>query len=292
MKKRFIFLGLVTCLTLLISCANAASSSSDNDGKSTQDNNTDNGKKFSQFELRFRTMENNDFYETETGNEIVFYNGITKIKGIIIPVDYQEVNGTMVNAYLNNPTEYTTEFYVEDKLASQRLNIEKQNNGTYTFDINTDTLVNGTLKKYEIRYKHKGETEVNSELKNVNISVLPINLSKNNFNCNQYFRKTRKKLIIEKNHYLNGVDGEPYHKDNDGNYVVNIYYRGVNINNITSNDLNFETELVTNSIINDNQNNISTINIKVKPVNFTVTGLEQVTLVCDDYSDYVSVDEN
>lgn len=291
MKKRFLFLGLVTCLAMFISCANA-SSSSKNEENNQPENTTDNGKKITQFDLHFRTMENDDFYETEIGNNLVFYEGITQIKGVIVPVNYQNVNGTMVNAYLNNPSEYTTEFYAEDKLASQRLTLVKQNDGTYTFDIDTDTLVNGSLKKYEIRYKHKGETEVNSELKNVNISVLSINLSKHNFNCNQYFRKTRKKFIIEKNHYLNGVDGEPYHKDNDGNYIVSIYYRGVNINNISSNDLFFETELITNSIINDNQNNISKINLKVKPVNHTVTELEQVTLVCDDYCDYVCVDEN
>lgn len=290
MKKRFLFLGLVTCLAMFISCANAASSSSDNDGKSTQDNNTDNGKKFSQFDLRFRTMENNDFYETDTGNHLIFYEGITKIKGIIIPVDNQEVNGTMVNAYLNNPSEYTTEFYVEDKLASQRLNLKKQNDGTYTFDIDTDTLVNGSLKKYEIRYKHKGDTKVNTGTISTNVTIVEPYYSKYSTQCGGNFLKTRKKMIIEESHFKDSSNIQTYLPDNDGNYLITVYYRGVDINNIEvdTDYYNYQLQILNDTIIYDSSNNINKINVKVIEINpidwsGSLEDSYSLGLICDGY---------
>lgn len=292
MKKSFILLGLVTCIVLFISCANA-SSSSNNDGKSTQDtntdNDTDNGKKFSQFELHFRTMENNDFYETDIGEYLVFFEGIEQIKGIITPVDYKEVNGTMVNAYLNNPTEYTTEFYVEDKLASQRLNLKKQNDGTYTFDINTDNIVDGSLKKYEIRFKHKGDTKVNTGTINKNVTIVDPYYSKYSTQCDVNFLKTRKKMIIEESHFKDSSNVQTYSPDNDGNYLITVYYRGVDINNLEVNsNNNYQLQILNDTIIHDSSNNINKINVKVIEINhidWSDSWMDSYSLglICDGY---------
>lgn len=292
MKKRFLFLGLVTCLAMFISCANA-SSSSNNEENNQPENTTDNGKKITQFDLHFRTMENDDFYETEIGNNLVFYEGITQIKGVIVPVDYQNVNGTMVNAYLNNTSEYTTEFYAEDKLASQRLTLVKQNDGTYTFDINTDNLVNGSLKKYEIRYKHKGETQVNSILKNVNVSILGINSSKRTNLCYLGFQKTRKKMLMEESKFINNFNVKNYFPDNDGNYLITVYYRGININNLEVEwDNDYQLQILNNTFINDSTNNINKINVKIITINNNITDTYQLDLICDGYSDFFNLTGN
>lgn len=291
MKKRFLILGLIVSLCILVSCQNPSS------GSSNDNNQTDNSKKFDMFDLHFITMENDDFYETTIGKDLIFYEGITQIKGVIVPLDFSsdktDANGKFVNEYLENPDEYTTEFYVEDRYSSKTLSLEKQSDGTYTFDVDVDSLVNNSTRKYEIRYWQKNNNTVNSVIKNVSVSILSLAASKDYSDCNQYYRNTRKVLLIEKNHYLNGVSGNPYSKDADGNYKATLYYRGIDINNLeVQYNSFFNVEIIPNTIKNDIKNNIFTIDVKIKPDSYTVTDIECVYLSCDGYSDYVKVGAN
>lgn len=294
MKKIFFILSLMISLCIIVSCANGSSSTSKEEEKERDYS-------CSVRIVNMIAQENDDFYETEKCS-LRFYEGIKKIKAIIrvqIFDNTQDENGKMINWFITKP-ELLEGFYVKDVYGASNPVLTKNTDGTYSFEIDTEQLTNGSTRKYEYRFKVKGEEYNQSDTFNVKIySKEKLKLA----DIEDYttFGKTRKKFISTQKRFEDkSFQSSKYPVQSiintDGDIIIPVCYRGININNIKaeydySNDCSVT---VLDTPVWDSENLLYKVNIKIEhgTNNFNEFleydghfGTNNMELQCDEYKD-------